>query len=65
LKRIENQPAEPQAVAIPVDRRHVLDADTKKRYEGAVSTLAKQVAELNDKEREALATEIIKMINGR
>lgn len=65
LKRIENQPAEPQAVAIPVERSHVLDPDTKKRYEGAVSTLAKQVSELNDKERENLAAEIIKMIQGR
>lgn len=65
LKRIENQPAEAQAVAIPVDRRHVLDPDKKKSYEGAVSDLAKQVSNLNDKEREKLAAEIIKMINGR
>lgn len=63
LKRIENQPAEAQAVAIPVDRRHALDPDVKKKYDDTVSTLAKQVSELSDKEREKLAAEIIKMIN--
>jgi hypothetical protein len=64
LQKIENQPATPEIDVMPVERG-ALGADTKKNYQGALSNLASQISDLNDKEREKLAAELIKTINGR
>lgn len=66
LRGIENQAAPAQAVqTVVVDRKHALDPDVKKTYQGTVSKLAEQVASLGQEEREQLAAEIIKAIHGK
>lgn len=63
LQKIENEPAAAAVDAMAVE--HGINADTKKNYQGAMSDLASQISELGDKEREKLAAELIKSINGR